>query len=109
MEQNPLYGAVSLAKKAGKLVMGFDPVKDKVLAGRVFLVLTASDLSPKTYKRVEQFCEDYTELLPIPLTQAQLAEIAHKPVGVLGILDPNLAKLCRNAVRKSAASAAAHE
>ena len=109
MAQDPLYGALSLARKAGKLVMGFDPVKDQVLSGRAFLVLTAADLSPKTYKRVEQYCQDLVELKPTHLTQYDLSGFAHKPVGVLGVLDPNLANLCSNALLKSAAVAAAQK
>lgn len=109
MAQDPLYGALSLARKAGKLAMGFDPVKDQVLTGRAFLVLTAADLSPKTQKRVEQYCQDLVELKTTSLTQNELAGFAHKPVGVLGVLDPNLAKLCRNALLKSAAAEAAQK
>ena len=109
MARDPLYGALSLARKAGKLAMGFDPVKDQVLAGRAFLVLTAADLSPKTCKRVEQYCQDLVELKPTALTQNDLAGFAHKPVGVLGVLDPNLAKLCKSALLKSAAVAAAQK
>lgn len=99
--------AISLTRKAGKLVMGFDPVKDNVLNGKAVLVMTASDLSPKTAKRVEQFCEDWVPILPLPLTQFELADVAHKPVGVFAVLDPNLAKLCKNAVSKYQAAAAA--
>lgn len=107
MAQDPLYGALSLTRKAGKLAMGFDPVKDQVLSGKAFLVLTAADLSPKTQKRVELYCQDLVEMIPTPLSQAQLAGFARKPVGVLGVLDSNLAALCKNALLKSAAAAAA--
>lgn len=95
MANNPLQFAISLARRAGKLVMGFDPVKESVLNGKAVLVLTTADLSPKTYKRVAQFCEDWVELAQMPLTQDELTPIAGKPVGVFSIIDPNMATLCR--------------
>lgn len=104
---NNILNAISLTRKAGKLIMGFDPVKDNVLNGKAQLVMTASDLSPKTLKRVEQFCEDWVPLIRLPLTQGDLVDVARKPVGVFAVVDGNLAKLCKNAVSKYQAAAAA--
>jgi len=43
-----LFQAVSLCRKAGALTMGFDAVEDAVVKGKAWLVMTASDASPKT-------------------------------------------------------------
>ena len=61
-----LFQAVSLCRKAGALTMGFDAVEDAVVKGKAWLVMTASDASPKTVQRV----------------------------AVYAVTDRNLAKLC---------------
>lgn len=48
----PLLG---LARRAGKLEIGFDPVKDNMISGKAFLVVCASDISPKTFKEINFF------------------------------------------------------
>ena len=48
---NKLLFALSLAKKSGKLVVGFDAVKTAVIHGNAHIVLLANDLSEKTIKR----------------------------------------------------------
>ena len=51
MPGNILF-ALSLCRKAGALVMGFDAVKDSVGKGKAQLVLCAGDLSEGTRRRV---------------------------------------------------------
>ena len=93
--EQALFGALGLCRKAGRLVMGFDAVCDEVYRGRVTLVLTAADLSPKTLVRLQRACEGAAEVLAMPLTQEDLCPISRKPVGVYGVADENLASLCR--------------
>ena len=93
--EQALFGALGLCRKAGRLVMGFDAVCDEVYRGKVALVLTAADLSPKTLARLQRACEGAAEVLPMPLTQEDLCPISRKPVGVYGVADENLASLCR--------------
>ena len=107
MPADGVIHAISLTRKAGRLVLGFDPVKDNILNGNACLVLTAGDLSPRTLGRVRQLCGDEVELIPLPCTQAELADVTRKPVGVLAVLDPNLARLCKNSIEKYAAQNAA--
>ena len=40
-----LIGSLSICRKAGKLVCGFDPSKDAVMNGKAPLVLTAADIN----------------------------------------------------------------
>ena len=94
------FGALGLCRKAGRLVMGFDAVCEDGYNGRVALVLTAADLSPKTLARLQRACEGAAEVLPMPLTQQQLCPISKKPVGVYGVADENLARLCREHLAK---------
>lgn len=90
-----LLSAVSLCRKAGKLVMGFDAVQESVYSGKAYLVLLAADVSDGTAKRMGRACEDMVECLRMPLTQIELCAISYKKVGVYSILDENLANLCK--------------
>ena len=93
--QNKLLFALSLCRKAGALVMGFDAVKDSVNQGKACLVLCAGDLSPATRQRVVRFCQNETETEDMPLTQFELSAVSKKPTGVFAVTDENLAVLCR--------------
>ncbi len=89
-----LFNAISLACKAGKLTMGFDATVDACMKGKAWLVLTASDISPKTLKRMKENVEDILDVLPMPLTQADLLMISRKPVAIYAVTDKNFAQLC---------------
>lgn len=93
-EQQRLLGALGMCRKAGKLVRGFDAVEESVMKGKAWLVLLASDLSPKTARRAQEFCEDLVPCRRMPLTQTDLLDVAHKPTGVFAVADENFAKLC---------------
>lgn len=93
-ETQRLLGALGMCRKAGKLVRGFDAVEESVMKGRAWLVLLASDLSPKTVGRVEAFCEGLVPCRRMPLSQTDLLDVAHKPTGVFAVADENFAKLC---------------
>lgn len=95
-----VFNALSLCKKAGKLVSGFDAVCDSMRASQAKLLLFASDVSPKTRKRVQdQNIGSIAEIL-LPFSQQQIAFITQKPVGVLAVADQDLAALCMGAFQK---------
>ena len=95
---NKLLFAISLAKKSGKLIYGFDPVKQAVTDKTAKLVCVTCDTSEKTQKRVMQFCGESTEVCVVSLTQFDVSQITNKLTGVFAIADENMATLCRNAV-----------
>ncbi len=96
---NKLFSAISMARKAGKLIYGFDSVIENANKGKVFLIMATEDLSEKTFKNLEFACEDIQEVLKIDLTQDSLAKIIGKKTGIIAITDENLAKLCLNALQ----------
>lgn len=53
----PLLG---LARKAGKLEIGFDAAKECMLNGKAYLVVCAEDISEKTFKEVNFFATKST-------------------------------------------------
>ncbi|MBQ5325789.1 MAG: ribosomal L7Ae/L30e/S12e/Gadd45 family protein [Oscillospiraceae bacterium] len=95
---NKLLFALSLAKKSGRLVVGFDAVKSAVIRGEAHIVLLAEDLSEKTIKRVNYFCEDITDVHNTGLSQFEISQVAGRLTGVLAVTDENLAILARNAL-----------
>ena len=98
--------ALSLCRKAGALVSGFEAVKERVYKGEAHLVLCALDVSEGTRRRVERFCEDLVPCVPLGRTQAQVAHVLKKPAGVFAVTDPELAKLCRKCAGAAETSAA---
>lgn len=56
MQQHKAVFALSLCRKAGALVTGFDAVKESVYQGKAALVLCAQDASEGTQARVRRFC-----------------------------------------------------
>ncbi|MDL2325255.1 ribosomal L7Ae/L30e/S12e/Gadd45 family protein [Ruminococcaceae bacterium OttesenSCG-928-A16] len=92
-----LFGALSLCKKAGKLVCGFDAVCDSMLAGEAKLLLFASDVSEKTQKRAVEQNSGGIPVKSLPYMQQQIAILTNKPVGVLAVADVDLAALCMGA------------
>ena len=95
---NKMMFALSLAKKSGKLIYGFDPVKQAVTDKTAKLVCVTSDTSEKTLKRVNQFCQGIIEVQVISLTQFEVSQITNKLTGVFAVVDENIAVLCKNAL-----------
>lgn len=84
---------LSLSMRARKLNFGFDTVKKAVQAGEISLLLTASDLSPKTVKEVRFLAEQ--KQIPFILLDETMSEIGNrigKKTGVLGVADQGFAK-----------------
>ena len=95
---NKIMFALSLAKKSGKLIYGFDPVKQAVSDKTAKMVFVTSDTSEKTLKRVYQFCEGIIEVQVISLTQFEVSQITNKLTGVFAVVDENIAILCKKAI-----------
>ncbi len=89
-----LYNALSLAKRAGALTVGFDAVCEAVQKKEAALVLLAQDTSEGTTKRVHRTCQDYCEVLFLPYKQEQIFNITKKQIGVMAITNTDLATLC---------------
>ena len=54
--QSKMINLLTVCRKAGKLILGFDIVKEAVLGGNAECVLVARDISPKTLKEAEFYC-----------------------------------------------------
>lgn len=93
MPSNPLF-SLSLCRKAGALVQGFEAVKESAYDHTAQLVLCASDVSEGTARRVRTFCErSGTPFATLALGQDDLLAVTKKRAGVFAVTNPELAKL----------------
>lgn len=95
-----ILGAVSLCRKAGKLVMGADTTEQAVYKRQASLVLVTKDLSPRSLKRMTLACEATgVPMLLLPRDMHELAPCAGKPYGIFAICDAGFAKMMKDAVK----------
>lgn len=47
-----ILNLLTICRRAGRMELGFDPVKDKIQNGEAHCVICTSDISPKTLKEV---------------------------------------------------------
>ncbi len=94
-----LSGLLGMAKRAGRLVVGFDAAVASVTNRESDTLLLASDSSPKTEKEC-RFCADTHGALVcvLPLDKAALSAAigAHKPVAVIAVTDRGFAGAIRS-------------
>lgn len=84
---------LTICRKAGKLVMGFDPAKEEIIAGRAEGIFVAKDISPKTKKEIEFFCEKQNVLVcEIEFKMEDIANAVGRKAGVLAVCDKGFAK-----------------
>lgn len=88
-------GLISICRKAGKLVMGMDMVKDACNTGTAKAVFAASDFSPKSLKEVKFACaRNGVKLYALGLTMDEIGAGLGKRTGALAMTDGGFAKSC---------------
>lgn len=88
-------GILSMSRKAGKLVMGMDMVKDACSVGNAKAVFTATDISEKSLKEVRYTCAKYdVKLYALGMNMDEVALGLGKRVGVVAMTDAGFAKSC---------------
>ncbi len=87
-----------MARRAGRLTIGFDASIASVQEGKSELILLASDASPKTAKECTFTAENFgARVMSLPLDKTALSEVIgmSKPVAVLAVCDSGFAKAIR--------------
>ena len=98
-----LFGFISLSRKAGKLIMGFDAVKEAIYNGSALVVIYATDLSPRTASSMDKVLElgsNPPYKLVTEHTMYDYSQICGKLVGVLAIADQGFADGIRKLTSK---------
>ena len=90
---NQILGMISLGRKAGKLIAGFDTVKQSADEHKAAVVLTAADISAKTLKEVVFFCNKYhVTHIGLPCSMLELQTVVGRKAGVLALTDSHFAE-----------------
>lgn len=88
---------LGLARRAGKLSLGFDPVVESVKTGQSRLILITSDISPKTKKELEFFLRDSeVQLHSIPVDVVSMGNAVGRAAKIISVNDEGFA----NSVKK---------
>lgn len=85
-----LTGLLTMCRKAGKLLLGFDAVKDAARQGQAALVLLAADVSPKTEKEIRFYAGDVPVRM-LPFQMDALKVFFRKRTAVYGVCDAGFA------------------
>lgn len=88
-----LLSFLGIARRAGRLSLGFDMATDTMLRGRTKLLLLACDLSPRTTKSIMETAQKtgtQTIVLNIPMEQIGMA--LGKVTGIISVNDEGFAK-----------------
>ena len=94
-------GLVSMCRKAGKLAMGMDMVKEACNTGTAKAVFAASDFSPKSLKEVKYVCwKNGVGRYALGMTMDEIGAGLGKRTGVVAIMDGGFAKSCKKGLEE---------
>lgn len=93
MAQDKALGLLSIARKAGKIELGEEPVAAVAKLGRARLILVASDASDNTARHAAHMIEGSRQLLAaVPYSKEQLGgAMGYSPVALAAFTDTALA------------------
>lgn len=84
---------LTICRRAGMLVMGHDTVKEKSAEGKIFIILTACDLSEKSKKEVRYFSDMYgVDAEETTLSMVDLQNALGRKTGIVGVIDEGFSK-----------------
>ncbi len=88
--------ALGLCKRAGRLVFGFETVKQSMQKGEAVVVFSAADLSEKTAKELSFLTLNLeTELIQTAYDMKTLGGSIGKLTGIIAITDTGLATMLK--------------
>lgn len=102
MSNDPILHLIGLAKKAGKLEIGEEPVGAACRARQAKLVLLAGDAAPNTFRRAAHFGETGRVLwLELPFTKSELGGcVGRTSCAMLAVMDPGFAAAISGKLRE---------
>lgn len=85
---------IMLARKAGKLSLGYENTRHEIFKGNVKLVLFTPDLSEKKKQSFKRFCEEWEiKTLDIEHNLDTIEFYIGKRCGIIGIRDGGFSKV----------------
>lgn len=98
MTNDPVLSRLGLARKAGKLTVGFAASKEACVSGKAQLVVVASDISDKSFKEIKYFSGGE---IPVSRVTHTILEISHSvgiKCGIVAVCDDGFAKAIMQAL-----------
>lgn len=87
-----LLSFMGICRRAGKLVIGNDPVKESIETDKALLVLIASDISQNTLKKIKPVIEDSSvPCYTINRTKDEISFSLGKACAILAVTDKGFA------------------
>lgn len=87
-----LLSLLGICRRAGRLVIGADPVRDSLQKQKSFLVIYASDFSPKSARPVLETAHKYNiKAMKISRSKEELSFSLGKLCGILSVEDKGFA------------------
>lgn len=100
-----LLSLLGLMRRAGKLALGFDAAVASGQCGQAKLILTASDISPKSAKELEFALSDTAAHVErTKYTQQDFAEAIGRAVKIIAIEDSGFAKKAKSLLEAQSVS-----
>lgn len=94
--EDKLFSSLSLCRKAGKLRMGMDTVKEEILSGGTRLILLSSDISERSERQIRLACgETGARAVKISYDMLELSRITGKPYAIIAVCDEGFAGMLR--------------
>ncbi|MDK2820566.1 MAG: hypothetical protein PWP31_531 [Clostridia bacterium] len=92
-KMNDIYNFLGLAYRAKNLVWGYQTVNQNLKKGNIYLVILATDTSPKFKSKFITLCHKYNSQELIFGKKNDIgAALGKPPCAVVGITDENMAK-----------------
>ncbi len=85
-----IAASMTMCRRAGKLLLGFDPVKEAAQQGHVCCILLAADVSPKTEKETHFFAGEIP-VRKLPYDMDALTAYFRKRTAVFGVCEQGFA------------------
>lgn len=83
-----LLSLLGLARRAGRLVIGSDPVRESLEDKKAYIVIVASDISANTYKKIAYLCESFRiKCYAVNRSKEELSISLGKTCAVLAVTD----------------------
>lgn len=93
MNQHPLLSMLGIARRAGKLSVGFEASKEAIIKKHSRLIVVASDLSLKTEKELRYLLRDSgITVIRIEFDLLTMSAAIGQKAGCLSVDDEGLAK-----------------
>ncbi len=88
MRCQKLTGIISICRKADRMAVGYASMKEALDAGKICGVITAENISPKTYKEVCFHCQKQkVPVCPVPMSMEEIGMAIGCKAAVVGITD----------------------